>query len=162
MSDDATLEGVQVSKSQLGAVFDYAVKNTERVVRMEGKIDSMVPVLAKLETSSTTLAEIAAARRKEELIDRKARLERETAEAKEKAQTKKQVTSFFSENWRYLLLIGLLIFYPQVVGQLQVLGILPQFSAPQQAQVVPAPAPAPAAVEKAAPVDETTVPDGGE
>lgn len=134
---DSVGGGALVSKGELRQVLEYARGTHESIIRLESrhngldqKVDKMGDTLERLTTSSVRAADIQQERwdmEKEERAAARAAAEREEKEARE---ARKRVGAFVTAHWKYLLLIGLLLFYPEVAAQLQTMGLFPSFQQP--------------------------------
>ena len=110
--------------------------------RMAVDVADLKDAARQTATASVTLAALAEAREARDASREALAATRQAAQDDRDAHVKDRLAAFFAENWRYMALLLLLIFYPQVLGTLQAAGILPQMSA-QAADPVVIPVPVP-------------------
>lgn len=144
MATHPTIEGVSVSASQLGAVYDYARANSERLIKMEADVSDIKANMGQMVSSTATLADIARARREEELQDRQVRLERDAATAAERSKAWGKLAEWWTANWKLVIGLLMLLLWPQGVQYLQAVGVLPT---PQVVAPAPDPIVVPVPVE---------------
>jgi len=148
--------GVSVSRTQLGAVYDFTKGNNERLVKLEGHVADMRQATSQTATGMLRLVDIAEAKRAEELQDRQAALDSAKAAADRRDQTWLRLVDWWSGNWKIVVGLLLLLLWPQGVGYLQSLGVLPtpRVVAAEAAPVVlEVPVPVPVPVEVPAEVE---------
>jgi len=150
--DQPTDERGAVSGVLLQRVADDAAANRTSLAVQAEYLQGLRESSNRTATATQTLAALAKSRAHNESEDRAMIREDAAAAAAQAAKTQERLVAWFSDNWRYLGIVGLLIFYPQVVDQIRALGMLPTTPTPAAVSVTPAPAVAPPAA-MSGPVD---------
>ncbi len=145
-ADDVTgeVETVQVAADTIRQIADDTRSNRVALAELKMTTEALKESASKTATASIEMATIAKERMAMERESRQAALRQAEEAAKSDREARQMVAKWFNANWRYLLIVGILIFYPNIISQMQYLGLLPAFGAQQgmvAAQPLPQPAP---------------------
>ena len=147
MSADETtgeIETMQVAADLIRQIAEDCRNNRLSLAEQAMSISSLKSSAEKTATASIEMATIAKERMEMERESRQAAMQAAQAQAESDREARQMLVKWFNANWRYLLIVGILIFYPNIISQMQYLGLLPAFGPPQVAVAQPVPAPQPA------------------
>jgi len=139
-SEETTGEVLPVNADTLMQIANNVQHNRISLAEQKMSLDSLMQSSERTATASIEMAAIAKERMEMDRESRQAALRQAEEAAQSDREAKQMVAKWFNTNWRYLLVVGILIFYPQIITQMQYLGLLPAFT-PAQAQQLAAPMP---------------------
>lgn len=130
---------VTVSAATLRQVADDVRQNRDSLLEQAMFIQNIDKATEKTATASLEMAAIARERMELEREARREAADQAREAAKADAEAKAKLFHWWSENWRYVVLLLVIIFYPQLLGQMQQFGLLPNFQTQAAAQPLPVP-----------------------